>query len=179
MSALSKLQAYTDALRDFRDNKERYLADSLRSRSEGIAEAQRKQLFEGKASDGQDIRPSYSEDLKAYGGFFTSPKSAKNYADWKNSLSYPYNVPRHPDSPNLYIPYGIHHFHDDLGVIVDDYFVSVIGKTAYANGIIAKYGLDTFGLTKENWRRFIHEYDFEGITIINELREKLLLSLSI
>ena len=176
MSITEKLQAYTEAMRDFRDNKERYLVEALESRTEGILAVQKKQMLEGKSSDGDDIRPLYSEDLKSRGGFFVSPKRAESYRAWKQKITP--NANRDADSPNLYIPFGSHHFHDELEVEIQDTVITVRGATPYADEIIAKYGLETFGLTEENWRKVIHEYEKEGKTAIDELRERILLTLS-
>ena len=110
-------------------------------------ELQKEQLFAGKRSDGQDIRPYYTEDLKP-NGYFYSVDTAKMYAAWKQTLNYPYEAKRNPDAPNLYIN---GRFHDELGVRFDSQTVAVIGATGYAQQIVDKYGLDTFGLMWDNW----------------------------
>lgn len=176
MSLTDKLQAYTDAMRDFRENKERYLIEALESRTEGILAVQKQQMLEGKSSDGDDIRPLYSEDLKSRGGFFVSPKRAESYRAWKQKITP--NNKREADAPNLYIPFGSHHFHDELEVVFGDSTITVQGATPYADEIIAKYGINTFGLTEENWRKVIHEYQEGGKTAIEELKERILLTLS-
>ena len=112
-----------------------------------ILDLQKQQLFEGKASSGEDIRPYYSEDLKP-SGFFNSVEAAKRYADWKGTISYPRMADRNADAPNLYINGK---FHSELAVNFGNESVAVVGKTSYANGIVSKYGIETFGLTKDNW----------------------------
>lgn len=113
-----------------------------------ILELQKLQLFQGLAANGEDIRPYYSEDLKP-GGYFYSVETAKRYADWKaNGINYPYAVNRNPDAPNLYIN---GRFHDELGVQFDAETVGIVGTTGYSKGIIAKYGMNTFGLMPLNW----------------------------
>ena len=114
-----------------------------------ILELQREQLFEGKRPDGNDIRPYYSEDLKP-SGYFHSVESAGRYAGWKQSgINYPYTANnRNPDAPNLYIN---GRFHDELGVQFSADSVGVIPTTGYARNIVAKYGIDTFGLMMSNW----------------------------
>jgi len=115
---------------------------------EDIMELQKQQLFSGLASNGQDIRPYYSEDLKP-SGYFKSAESAKRYVAWKESgITYPYSANRNPDAPNLYIN---GRFHDELGVEFTDQTVGVVGTTGYAKGIVAKYGIQTFGLMMSNW----------------------------
>lgn len=112
-----------------------------------VLELQKIQLLEGKASSGEDMRPYYSEDLKPKGWFY-SVETARNYAAWKQSLSYPYEAERNPDAPNLYIN---GRFHSELGVEFGPESVVVQGRTPYAQNIIAKFGLGKFGLTQENW----------------------------
>lgn len=138
---------------------------SMEERSDEILELQKEQLFAGKASDGENIRPYYSEDLKANGGFFKTPQSAQRYADWKASLSYPYSVQRNLDAPNLYIN---GRFHSELGLEFTDEYMRVKGDTAYAEGIIAKYGEQTFGLSEESMAKIEEELN-ESIT--NKIRE--------
>lgn len=113
-----------------------------------ILELQLQQLFSGLASSGKEIRPYYSEDLKP-SGFFYSVESAGRYADWKlNGISYPYEANRNPDAPNLYIN---GRFHDELGVQFTADTVGVVPTTPYAAKIVAKYGINTFGLMMANW----------------------------
>lgn len=118
-----------------------------------ILELQKIQLFQGLASNGQDIRPYYSEDLKPSGWFY-SVETAKNYAAWKQSLSYPYEAERNPDAPNLYINGK---FHDELGVEFRADAVGVAGTTSYSKGIMLRYGLNTFGLMPQNWNLIFEE----------------------
>lgn len=114
-----------------------------------ILDLQRVQLFEGKAANGEDIRPYYSEDLKP-SGYFYSVESAGRYAAWKkDGINYPYTARnRNPDSPNLYITGK---FHDEIGVQFGPDAVGIVPATAFAAGIMAKYGLQTFGLMPGNW----------------------------
>lgn len=117
-----------------------------------LLEMLKMQLLEGKQGNGEDLRPLYSEDLKANGGFFNSPQSAARYAAWKGSMSYPYNVPRNEDAPNLYIAVGSSsdgRFHSELGVTFDAEHFMFVGTTAYAQRIMAKYNEASFGLTDE------------------------------
>lgn len=122
---------------------------ALLSHPDDILDLQREQLFEGKRPDGEDIRPYYSEDLKP-GGYFHSVESAKRYADWKlNGISYPYSARgRNADAPNLYIN---GRFHDEIGVQFGGDSVGIVPATGYAQNIMAKYGLDSFGLSPERW----------------------------
>ena len=134
-----------------------------------IMELQLQQLFSGKASNGQDIRPYYSEDLKP-SGYFHSVESAGRYAAWKkDGISYPYQANRNPNAPNLYIN---GRFHSELGVQFGNDVVAVVPETPYAANIVAKYGLNTFGLTESNWTIiFVQRGAYDEL--INELKTKL------
>ena len=113
-----------------------------------ILELQKQQLFQGLAANGEDIRPYYSEDLKP-SGYFHSVETAGRYAAWKqNGINYPYRANRNPDAPNLYIN---GRFHDELGVQFAADSVGIVPTTPYAAGIVAKYGINTFGLMMANW----------------------------
>lgn len=131
-----------------------YLRDALSVRESEIMSFQYQQLFEGKASDGEDIRPYYSEDIRP-SGYFKSKASAANYAAWKQSgIPYPFKADRNPDAPNLYITGK---FHEELGCKFGQDDITIAGNTAYAAQIVAKYGLSTFGLTRENWGSIMRE----------------------
>ena len=118
-----------------------------------IVDLQRTQLLMGKASDGKDIHPFYTEDLKPR-GYFRSVKTAQNYMAWKQSISYPKSVQRNPNAPNLYIT-GL--FHSDLNVAFDSDTVGIVPDTAYAANIMAKYGLNVFGLSWASWAVVFNE----------------------
>ena len=134
-----------------------------------ILDLQKKQLFEGLASNGQDIRPYYSEDLKP-SGYFHSIESAGRYAAWKkDGINYPYSASRNPDAPNLYIN---GRFHDELGVQFNPQTVGIVGTTAYSRGIIAKYGISTFGLMMENWMVVFVERGAYN-ELMNEIKTRL------
>ena len=137
--------------------------------ADDILELQRLQLFQGLASDGNDIRPYYTEDLKPNGYFYTV-ESARRYSAWKqDGISYPYSVERNPDAPNLYIN---GRFHDELGVRFMANTVGIVGATGYAKGIVAKYGLRTFGLMATNWMRIFQERGAYN-ELMNEIKSKL------
>lgn len=140
---LSRVQSVNEGL-----NTGSIVRDVVINHEADILELQRQQLFEGKASNGEDIRPYYSEDLKP-GGYFHSVDSAGRYSAWKQGLTYPYKAgSRNPDAPNLYINGK---FHSELGVEFGTDQMAVRGMTSYADGIVAKYGLQTFGLMAANW----------------------------
>lgn len=133
-----------------------------------IVDQQRTQLLMGKASDGSDIHPFYSEDLKPR-GYFKTRKSAENYRAWKQELSYPKSVQRNPDAPNLYIT-GV--FHNDLDVRFGSDAVSIVPDTAYAANIMGKYGMHVFGLNAASWGYIWNECGAKG-ELIEKARKTL------
>lgn len=133
-----------------------------------IVEQQRIQLLEGKGSDGKDLNPFYTEDLKP-SGYFKSRESAQRYADWKSTLSYPSNVRRNPNAPNLYIT-GV--FHDDLNVDFRANELAIIPDTAYAANIMGKYGFGVFGLCSEKWGVIWNDFGAKN-DLITKMKETL------
>lgn len=116
----------------------------LRRHEDEIIAAQRLQLLEGKDSDGNDMRPYYTED-----DYFSTREQAMKYIEWKKSgIRYPVNVSRNPDAPNLYINGK---FHSELQVGFLEERVGIIPSTPYAAVIMGKYGMDKFGLTMDKW----------------------------
>lgn len=141
------------------------IGDVLQRHAQDILELQKIQLLQGLTSSGEDIHPFYSEDLKP-NGWFTTVDAAKRYAAWKQDLSYPYEVSRNPDAPNIYIN---GRFHSELDVRFDPDSVVIFGGSTYAAGIVAKYGLSTFGLMPSNWSAIFQEkgaYD----ELMNEIK---------
>ena len=129
------------------------IRDAITGHGEDIIERQRIQLLRGLASDGQDLRPYYSEDLKPRGWFY-SVETAGRYAAMKQDIAYPYQVERNPDAPNLYFN---GRFHDELGVAFEGQGVAIVGETGYARRIVAKYGAENFGLMPEYWAEIWRE----------------------
>lgn len=126
---------------------------TLEEYGEDIMTMQRIQLLEGKASSGDDIRPYYSEDVQP-GGYFKTRESAARYRAWKGEISYPHDVKRNDDAPNLYINGK---FHSELGVTFGSDEVGILPTTPYASKIVKKYGVNTFGLTQERWNQLFLE----------------------
>ena len=142
--------------------------DVLMRHGSHIVEQQRIQLLMGKGSDGQDLHPFYSEDTKP-SGYFKSGASARAYAAWKQTLSYPYSVQRNPDAPNLYIT-GV--FHDDLNVEFYPDQMAIVPDTAYAAKIMAKYGYGVFGLCPMMWDVIWNDFGARD-ELIEEMRKVL------
>lgn len=140
----------------------------MEAHREDIIELQQIQLLEGKASDGEDLRPYYSEDLKPT-GYFYSKETAGRYAAWKSTLSYPFSVKRNADAPNLYIT-GV--FHGDIGVQFNPDSLAIVPTTMYATEIMSKYGLGSFGLNADKWREMMDERGGRA-EIINKVKELL------
>lgn len=128
--------------------------DVVAGHPDDILDLQRRQLFEGRASSGEDLRPYYSEDVQP-SGYFRDSEAAARYAAWKrDGVDYPYEANRNPDAPNLYINGK---FHSELEVFFGPDRVQVVGATPTARIIIAKYGSESFGLTAGNWNEVFRE----------------------
>lgn len=152
MSVIDQLLSNVETLQASLDSGD-VQRDVLERHREDIIELQQIQLLEGKGSDGEDLRPYYSEDLQPQ-GWFKSKESAGRYAAWKGTLSYPFSVQRNPDAPNLYIT-GV--FHGDLDVQFNPDTLAIVPTTMYAQQIMAKYGMGMFGLSAEKWGEMMNE----------------------
>ena len=64
LDALTEIER---GITSFCDNMDNIVRDSLVSRKEELLDIQREQLFEDKSSSGEDLHPSYSEDIKPGG----------------------------------------------------------------------------------------------------------------
>ena len=146
----------------------RLTREVLMRHGDHIVEQQRVQLFMGKGSDGQDLHPFYSEDVKPQ-GYFKTRQSAGKYAAWKQTISYPYSVQRNPDAPNLYIT-GV--FHDDLNIEFSAETLAIVPDTAYAANIMRKYGFGVFGLCPMMWEVIWNDFGAKG-ELIEEMRNVL------
>ena len=168
MELLEQLISRVTAVRDGLANGT-LVRDVLVNHQDDILTLQKEQLFNGKRSDGEDMRPFYSEDLKPTGHFYTV-EAAKRYSDWKLSIPYPsaaQRANRNPDAPNLYINGK---FHSELGVRFDTDSVSVTPTTPSATEIMARYGIESFGLTTENWNMIWQEGALDELmNIIKEI----------
>lgn len=118
-----------------------------------IIDLQQYQLLQGKASNGEDLHPFYSEDIQPQ-GYFKSVESAKRYAAWKGTINYPRQAQRNADAPNLYINGK---FHSELRVSFGSREMVIDGSSSYSRGIIDKYGLNKFGLSTEKWNELFFE----------------------
>ena len=124
-----------------------------------IMEQQHIQLLEGKGSDGNDLRPYYTEDLKPQ-GFFKTQQAASNYMAWKETLNYPYKAERgNSDAPNLYIN---GRFYNEMEVRFDADSIMIAPSTPYAAQIMAKYGIQRFGLSALKWQVMMTEKGVRG-----------------
>lgn len=153
MGLTDKMEVMLTAFREFRDNKNAILADILSQRTDELLDRQRDQLASGLNSEGTDIVPPYSEDLKP-GGYFHSSSAAERYAQWKQTINVPVyykQTQRNPDTPNLYVN---GRFHSELTVDITDE-VLFHGGTSYAENIVDKFGLMQFGLNEQSWRDFM------------------------
>lgn len=178
MGIIDKIEAQIAALEEFRDNRASILADILSEREDELLDRQRDQLASGLNSEGTDIVPPYSADLKP-GGYFKSPQAAARYAAWKQDIYAPKvhykQTQRNPDTPNLFIDGdGIVNggrFYRELAVNVTDTEILFYGETSYAEGIIGKFGEEQFGLCEEYWRDVMENGVIK--TMLKGLRESL------
>lgn len=143
---IKELLSNARALRDGLESGE-MVRNVISDHQRDVIDLQQYQLLQGKASDGEDMRPFYTEDLKP-SGYFKSVESAKRYAAWKGTINYPRQAERNPDAPNLYIN---GRFHGELRVHLGSREMTIDGSSSYSRGIVDKYGLKKFGLTKQNW----------------------------
>ena len=126
----------------------------LRQHEQDIMEQQHIQLLEGKGSDGNDLRPYYTEDVQPH-GYFRTQETASNYMAWKESLSYPYSVSRgNSNAPNLYIN---GRFYSEMEVRFEADSLMIAPSTPYAAQIMAKYGIKRFGLSALKWQVMMNE----------------------
>lgn len=144
------------------------IRDVVTKHKNDILDLQRLQLFQGQTSHENDFRPYYSEDLQP-SGYFKSAESAKRYADWKQTLSYPIQAERNPNAPNLYINGK---FHSELDVNFGAAAVEIVGSTIYSKNIMAKYGRGNFGLTPENWNLIFSERGGKA-QLLDEIKNQL------
>ena len=134
-----------------------------------ILDLQREQMAEGKSVDGSDLRPFYSEDLRAGGGWFLSSASAANYAAWKQSLGNPYEAGnRNPDAPNLYINGK---FYSEIGVEFGNEAAVIVPLTPFASQVMAKYGRQ-INLGMNGWMELMHNRGGYN-KVMNEVRRIL------
>lgn len=136
----------------------------LRNHADDIMEQQHIQLMEGKGSDGNDLRPYYTEDVQP-SGYFKTVASARNYMAWKESLNYPYSVSRNGNAPNLYIN---GRFYSEMEVRFEAETMGIYPSTGYASEIMAKYGLHRFGLSALKWQVMMNE---KGVK--NEIQQRM------
>lgn len=136
----------------------------LRNHADDIMEQQHIQLLEGKGSDGNDLRPYYTEDVQP-SGYFKTVASARNYMAWKETLNYPYRVSRNGNAPNLYIN---GRFYSEMEVRFEAETMGIYPSTGYASEIMAKYGLHRFGLSALKWQVMMNE---KGVK--NEIQQRM------
>ena len=140
----------------------------LRNHADDIMEQQHIQLMEGKGSDGNDLRPYYTEDVQP-SGYFKTVASARNYMAWKETLNYPYSVTRNSNAPNLYIN---GRFYSEMEVRFEAETLGIYPTSGFASEIMEKYGLHRFGLSALRWQVMMEEKGVKD-EIQNEMRKLL------
>ena len=163
---MDRIKALADRARTAQDSMNRWIRQSLEYNSGEVMERQYAQLAGGKASDGQDLRPYYSEDK-----YFRTKAEMEWYRNWKRTVN-PWvqpDRPRNPDAPNLFINGK---FWSELDTFFTDEAMTIDGRTSYAKDIVNKYGLSSFGLDAYN-RAFMSDNVVRPYLIMR-LRETLL-----
>jgi hypothetical protein len=128
--------------------------DALFQNQSKIISLNQEQLYDGKAVDGNDIHPLYSED-----SFFKTQTQAQGYIKWKQKITP--NSSRNPDSPNLMIN---GYFYRSLKLILDAGNVFIVSLSAGSIGetISTKYK-NIFGLNKVNQEKVNNEIIYPSI----------------
>lgn len=117
-------------------NTDKIIDESLAETKEAFIKANKKQLLEGKRSDGNDITPSYLDDP-----YFKTRESAQRYSDWKDRITP--NPKRKSGTPNLFIKGP---FHNSIDVSFNRDTISFDASFHAANAIEDKYTSKIFGL---------------------------------
>lgn len=134
----------------------------MRKRQKELTQAQHDQLWDGKRSDGWDIRPYYTEDT-----YFRSYEEAREYMDWKRRITP--NPRRRADAPNLYINGK---FYSQIKVVADEKGIETVGTTGNALRIMGKYSRGTFGVNPVNAVRVFRETG--GLTeLVKDIKKAL------
>lgn len=179
MFITDKLQAQINLLKDFEERKGAYVSEILSEKTDDLLGLQRDQLASGLNSEGGEMQPPYPQDLKP-GGYFHTQSAAERYSEWKDRMQVPVyykQTPRKHNVPNLYINgKNIRNggrFYSELAVSVTEDTILFHGSTDYSEGIVAKFGVQNFGLNEEYWRYMMED---GGVldALANKLRERLL-----
>ena len=141
---MDAIEAMAGRLREAQASIAGWAREALQANKGEVLYLQMRQLAEGKASSGADLRPRYSEDP-----YFQSRAQMLWYRAMKRTIR-PYVSPLRPrsdDAPNLFINGK---FWDELDVFYTADAMTVDGGTPYAKGIVSKYGIASFGLSEES-----------------------------
>lgn len=148
-------------IRDYKENaiKVRYMIpdtinDALLKNESVIVSLNQQQLYDGKAVDGNDIHPLYTED-----SFFKTQQQAQGYIKWKQKISP--NSSRNPEAPNLFIN---GYFYRSLKLMVENgnVFIRTINAKDIGNNITSKYK-NIFGLNPINQEKVNNEIIYPSI----------------
>jgi hypothetical protein len=104
------------------------------------------QLWEGKSSEGVDLRPYYSEDP-----YFKTKQQALAYKNWKKKITP--NPKRYDDAPNLFIN---GYFHDSITIRKSNNMMEFGVVNSFSAKIIDKYPL-AMGLTEDNEKKLVRD----------------------
>lgn len=127
-------------MRAFKGKELSLAVEALQESDDRILSLNRKQLFEGKKSDGLDLTPSYFDDP-----YFKTRESAARYSAWKDKITP--NSKRKSGTPNLYIN-GF--FHNRIEVIIDERGLRFTNDWEKTKDIKEKFGPNIFGLNSDS-----------------------------
>lgn len=103
--------------------------ESLKLNDDLLVILNQKQLMEGKDSEGNDLRPYYSEDP-----YFKTPEAAQKYIAWKQKITP--NSKRNPDAPNLFIN---GYFHGSIFPVIGDKSFFNDSQVSLGKDLISRY----------------------------------------
>lgn len=136
---MASLQQIKRRLLALQGNEMRFVYEALKENEEVILALNRQQMYAGKDSQGNDIRPTYFEDP-----YFKTPQAAKRYSDWKDRITP--SDKRKSGVPNLYIN---GQFHNSIEVEVEKSGVRTFATSPVASKIKGKFGEVIYGLDFE------------------------------
>lgn len=136
--------------------------DALLKNESTIVSLNQSQLYDGKAVDGGDIHPLYTED-----SFFKTQSQAQGYIKWKQKITP--NSSRNPNSPNLMIN---GYFYRSLHLVIEggNTFIRSISAGTLGDTISSKYK-NIFGLNVKNQEKVNNDIIYPSI---RQLIEKYL-----
>lgn len=136
---IENFNIFIDKLINIKDVSEIKSIEILQNQKDFITEINKEQLFDGRATTGEDIRPYHSENK-----YFKNQEAVQKYIDKKEKFSK--NVLRNKNIPNLYINGK---FHSEIKSINTTSGVEVVASGKMALKILPDFD-NILGLTPQN-----------------------------